>query len=306
MVFKELAGTTLSQILTFNSNRLFKGNIQSAPAPPIFLLGMTGRTGTNFFSRLLAHHPKCIQCHIHEGYLLKHITLLNQYTEETLQQWHTIMPADQLPQSLARFQACLGEGLVHYLEALTSENLTPNHRCSHFKGQRLIIKTPSVENIDKFFQFFPDSPLLLLVRDGKAVVESQARSFNYDREILMHRWAKAADRIIQFEQAQSNNSKQYRIFKYETLHTQTTQEISNVLAFLNLDKSDYPFQSALSLTVTGSSTFGRTSGQPISWQQTPKTTDFDPLNRASNWTISDRKKFSKIAGEQMRYFDYPL
>ena len=106
----------------------------------------------------------------------------------------------------------------------------------------------------------------------------------------------------------------YRIVKYETLHTQTVQEVSRVLDFLNLDVLDFlnldtsycPFQTALNLPIVGSSTFGRMKREPVSWEQVPKTAEFNPLDRASDWTVADHKKFEQIAGKYMKYFDSSL
>jgi len=300
MTLHSLYRNGLSRALNSTPLRRFTNKKKLPPKIPIFIIGMMGRTGTNFLNRLLGHHPHCITSQIYEPYLLKHIELLKQYTEETQHTWGTLMPDELLPDSPAAFRACIGKALVNYLEQLTR-----NYNRPETKNQRLIIKTPDVINIDDFFEFFPNCPLLILVRDGRAVVESHVRTFGVDKEETMHRWANAAAQIIRFVQMRQSPQEQYLIVKYETLYSQTEQETSRIFDFLNIDKSQYRFKKALNLPVIGSSTFGRTEGTPVSWAQgVPKTADFDPLGRARDWTLEDNKKFEKIAGEAMKYFGY--
>jgi len=300
MTLRSFYKDSLSRALTAHPLKRFTSQKTLPPKTPIFIIGMMARTGTNFLNQLLYHHPHCIASSIYEPFLLRHIELLKQYTEETQQTWGEIMPKELLPESSAAFRACIGRALVSYLE-----QLTPNYNRPETKNQRLIIKTPDVVNIDDFFEFFPNYPLLILVRDGRAVVESHARSFGVDRERAMYDWANAAEQIIQFVQSRQSPQEQYLIIKYETLHSQTEQEVSRIFDFLNVDKSQYRFKEALNLPVIGSSTFGRTEGAPISWEKSvPKTAAFDPLSRARDWTVADNKRFEQIAGESMKYFGY--
>ena len=80
--------------------------------------------------------------------------------------------------------------------------------------KKLITSTPSVENIHNFFKLFPNVPLLILVRDGRAVVESGVRSFNWNYEQAIREWNRSAQTIIRFDQEMKGTGHPYRIVKY--------------------------------------------------------------------------------------------
>lgn len=277
---------------------------------PIFIFGMLQRTGTNFLENLLIKHPHCSSSVIYEGHLLNQADFLSSYITETQNKWQRMGFDKHVNFSHDGFYECIGEGIIHYLY-----NLQKQH-ASYVKGQRLMIKTPSIANLDIFPLLFPQSKILILIRNGKNVVESHFRSFSKEpknkgwfakeREFFMHLWADAANKLIQFEQSQSQKQSNYLIVKYEDLYMNTEQEIRRIFDFLDLDVNCYSFDYALNNTpVIGSSTFGRKLGESVSWEPVPKTPDFDPLNRAADWSDLENEQFERIAGEYQRYFMYP-
>ena len=57
---------------------------------------------------------------------------------------------------------------------------------------RLVTKTPTVKNLGLFFQLFPTSKLLVLVRDGRSVVESAVRTFDRPYGHAAREWASSS------------------------------------------------------------------------------------------------------------------
>lgn len=269
---------------------------------PICILGMLGRTGTNFLYRLLLNHAQCVSCNIDEVYLAKHINLLKEYVVLTQEEWQP-RGAGGRKQHLAKasdlFYAHLGDGILSHIHDL-AQTYCPfdSHR------QHLLFKTPSIENIEAFTDCFPKVPIIILVRDGRAVVESQCRSFGYERADVMRWWATAAEHLIEFINSPSFRGSQHLVVKYELLHTQTTEELRKILDFLNLDSENYDFEQAINLPVVGSSTYRQQQGSSISWQAFHKTSDFKPLERAAHWSDADNQEFDLIAGQSMDYFGY--
>jgi hypothetical protein len=76
-----------------------------------------------------------------------------------------------------------------------------------------------------------------------------------------------------------------------------------ILAFLGLSTETYSFESALNLPVVGSSTFKRPAGS-VRWLPVKKTSDFDPLARASEWTRATHERFNWVAGKQLVRLGY--
>ena len=76
---------------------------------------------------------------------------------------------------MAELYASLGSALVAFL--------TVDH------GRRLVTKNPSVIGIERVFTFFPTAQVIILLRDGRAVVESCLRTFAWDFDLATRRWA---------------------------------------------------------------------------------------------------------------------
>lgn len=85
----------------------------------------------------------------------------------------------------AALLADLGDGLVRYLRDGT---------CGI-----VLAKTPSVVGLDHHADLFPREPLIVLVRDGRAVVRSAMRSFGWSFERAVVSWTDGAERVLAFD-----------------------------------------------------------------------------------------------------------
>lgn len=279
------------------------------PTKIIFILGIMPRSGTHFLANLLCHHPDCVQSVIPEDGLVGRADFLVQYINQLLHVWEVngdlskvsfLSPKELMLESL-------GKGLSAFLksaqEISLKEDSQKNDLSENKMPSRLVTKTPQVINLDKFFKLFPDGQLLILVRDGRALVESINKSFDYPREEAIRDWANAARKIIKFDENEQKNKKKYLIVKYEELHTRTEEEMRKILKFLNLDINKYDFQNALDIPVVGSSDFKRGDGE-VHWLPVKKTKDFNPLARAANWTRSEHERFNWLAKDESRQLGY--
>jgi len=170
----------------------------------------------------------------------------------------------------------------------------------------LLTKSPSVKNLNNFFKLFPDDYLLIIVRDGRAVLESGVRSFDWNYEKGMRDWAAAAKIIINFQKKYRNSGKKFLIVKYEDLYKNTKDELLKIFTFLGLDAKLYNFEDAQSLSVTGSSDVRKSGSEKMHWKPVEKTSQFNPLERFSNWNRGRHERFNWIAGCYMREFGYSL
>ena len=280
--------------------------VRSTPAP-IFILGMRPRTGTHFLANLLCQHPGCVKSPIAEDSFLLNANLLARYVARTNEQWTTVNGTphagyDEL------LRECIGESLLSFLRQVQLRR--DEERASKFGTavgskihRRVVTQTPHLDNLELFSQFFPRAHLLLLVRDGRAVVESNVRSFASDPEDEMRAWAAAADRLAQFEVENRDVGSRYLIVRFEDLHLRTEAEMRRILDFLGLSPADYDFEAALNLPVVGSSTFKRPPGK-VSWLPVRKTADFDPLARATEWSRETHERFYALAGKQLVRLGY--
>ncbi len=185
----------------------------------------------------------------------------------------------------------LGDGMISFLT-------------EQVEAKRVVTKTPSTRNLGSFFKLFPHARLLIVVRDGRAVVESSVKSFGGSYEAKMRDWAKGGGGRRGFDQANKNSGFKYLIVRYEDIHNNQTQELRRIFTFLDLDTERYNFEDATNLPVRGSSTFHGQGEKSVHWQPTEKTSDFKPLQRWSHWRRALHERFNWIAEKYMVQFGY--
>ncbi len=259
---------------------------------PIFILGMTPRSGTNYLSELLCVHPDCkAPAPLLEDYLLHHAHQLASYVNSVSGSWQPRWGVDRSHED--QLWRCLGNGLINFLAA-------------HAGAGRLVTKTPSARNIHYFCRLFPDARLPLLIRDGRAVVESAARSFGVNHDWWMHQWSRAARTILDFENSAASSRCNYRIVRYEALCDNLQTELPDILMFAGLNSADYDFDAASDLPVRGSSDQSVPREHSVDWKPKPKSADFDPTRRWRHWNRSRHERFNWIAGRPQVQLGYEM
>jgi len=265
-------------------------NTSGSIGTPVFILGIMPRCGTNFLANLLFLHPDCEPPNpVWEDFLISHLDQLRAYSKAVAARWDEDWGVDS--QSRALLEHALGSGIRRFLQ-----DLAP--------GKRAVSKTPSVNNLHLFFRFFPAARLVLLVRDGRSIVESGAQTFGWSADAASRSVNEAAQTIRDFEQNFAHQKAQYRVVRYEDLWKNTESEIRQLLAFLQLDPDLYDFSQAENLPVRGSSELSGQHGKSVHWDPVEQTGSFDPLSRFSHWTRSQHFHYNHIAGASMQHFGY--
>lgn len=271
---------------------------QRASARPrvIFIRGITQRSGTNYLRDLVTLHPQC--CHarqpIWEDFSLDDAAHLDRYVARLSRRWP---PAWGVPEAEIRAQLLreFGDALVRSLVA------NPKR-----PGVITVAKTPSVRGLRHYFDMFPDDPLLVLVRDGRSVVESSMRSFGQSFERAAHDWVSGADTVVRFrEQHGSTEGTRWLLLRYEDVVRDVRTTIRRIVDFMGLDPDAIDISKASSLPVRGSSSF-RTQDGNVNWTRVPKDESFKPLERSAAWDDERHRRFNRIAGEQMTELGYQL
>lgn len=260
-------------------------------ADPIFIHGVTPRSGTNFLWDLLLLHPSCGpgRSPIREDLFLEHVDHLLAFTSAVRRSWDPAWGTfpDDLPD---RFHGALGDGLISFLWV--------------DRERRLLTKSPSVRNLDRFFSFFPRARLLILVRDGRSVVQSCMATFGWDFDTAAHRWARAADEIRRFDEQHRHRGLPYRIVRYEDLVDDLDATLPGILEFLQLDREAFDFQAAARLPVRGSSVYFGAGRDSVHWEPVERDATFDPKVRWQAWAPELHQRFDWIAGRQLRQLGY--
>jgi len=273
-----------------------------------FIIG-TQRSGTNYIYNLLKEHPGCLgPGPIWEDYVLEHSGLLADYVTLLYRRYNPKWDVENRVAPPATLLRSFGESIERFLRLQVTGD------CLHKDGQQaermngteiLLTKTPTATGLENIFDMFPEALLILIIRDGRAVVESGVRSFDWDYEIAMRKWNAAADTIYKMKEKYDNSSKKLLVVKYEDLFTDEETELTRIFKYLDLDPGDYNFALTESLGVTGSSAVREQTGE-VHWKPKKRSQDFNPLARFKDWDSKRHERFNWIAGESMRKFGYEL
>ena len=276
-----------------------------------FILGVSQRCGTNYLFRLLQDHPDCVgPGPIMEDHFIQKSNLLRKYADLLYDSWNPQWDVKKILGGQEVLLQGFGDVIQKFIKSqIGKSNANQPELTKPLTNQStpkiLISKTPSAENVDNFFDLFPDAYLILLVRDGRAVVESEVKSFNRTYEGCMRTWRNGAQSIINFRDKYKQLKERYILIKYEDLVANEKEILSKIFNYLDLNPEIYDYQAASSIGVIGSSDL-RKSTDAIHWKPVEKTPDFNPLARFSNWNKHRHERFNWIAGEQMEKLGYEL
>ena len=286
-------------------------------ARPVFILGIATRSGTTYLQDLLRLHPDCDVdgLELDEDHFVTYADLLIRYVNLASKTWKAWWGPEQLQKERDLVCQCMGDGLVSYLRLQVRNRRTLTGKAPPDKPLPVLVtKTPNVTNLHLFFRIFPNADLLILVRDGRAVVESAVRSFYRNFAEEARQWATRAAVIRDFTESDSNRGRKYLVVRYEDICTNTKSELDRIMLFLRLDPTLYDFDAAKNLPVRGSSSLRREGAGSreafvapgIHWDPVPKNSDFKPLERWGNWDRAKHERFNWIAGKHLPAFGYEI
>jgi hypothetical protein len=282
-------------------------------ASPIFILGIAARSGTNYLHDLIRMHPDCDSgsAVLEEDNLVSNAHLLAKYVDGVSRWWKHHWSPEELQWERDLLMQQLGQGLIAFLSSqLKRRKQISGRDGTNGHSLRLVTKTPTVRNLGLFFRLFPSSQLLVLVRDGRSVVESSVRTFDRPYGHAAKEWAHSA-RIIQ-DHCKDHPQKQFLLVRYEDLYSNPESELRRIFDYLHLDADAYDYVAAANLPVRGSSTLrGQASSHSapwvangIHWEPVEKPKNFNPMERWTNWNRAKHERFNWLAGECLVPFGY--
>lgn len=258
----------------------------------VFLLGIQARSGTNLLSHLLRLHPRCgPPGGLHEDFFLAESRHLDLFAKKVAERYQPEWPIT--PTARAEILQALGRGLTGLL-----------HRDA--RHPFVVAKSPAFANLHLFPEIFPGSPLLLLLRDGRDLVDSFTHSFGRDFESAVELWRDGARRWLRFQEG-FGDADFHRTVRYEDLVADRKGTLGEAFSFLGLDAAEYDFAEAEAAPIMGSSRTppeeGR-PGEPWQWRMVDSLPDFRPVGRWREWPAERLATFERIAGDELRRLGY--
>lgn len=276
----------------------------------VYLLGIMPRSGTNFFYDLLLLHPECTKSFraLSEVYSFVYAHHLNDYVNDLYGKWEGLwgwnekwhqtygQNGERLKEPLLH---AIGESLDNFLLQRFEHESIESEENSDVEPTVAVARTPSVEGLNYVNQL-TDAKVVIIVRDGRSVVESGMRSFGWWFEDATHRWLNAARLILDV----AENNPQMLYVRYEDLlNEKKASELKKIFTFIGVDPDNYDYETELA--VRGSSSFFD-KDKGLNWGKTEKTKDFNPLDRWRNWSNLKKERFYWIAGEELKAFGYEV
>ena len=252
---------------------------------PIFVLGITGRCGSTYVLELISLHPDCVEQDRLEDFCLDESDPLFKFRDRMAYRWRWMKDG---PELAARIAPAFGDALIGIIAG--------------GRSGRLVTKTPSVKNLDRFFDFFPNASLVILVRDPRSVVASAVGSWDANGEAWARQWARRAQTILDFDERHRGEDLPYAIVRYEDILTNQQETIEQMFEALDLDVDTYDFDALRDMPVRGSSE-GAVEGR-ISWKPVERTTNFAPMRRWEQWPVERLARIEWIAGSGLDAFGY--
>lgn len=272
----------------------------------VFVHGVLPRSGTNYLSRALRCHPD-LSASPRKVWEFPHL----RNSDPLIVYARSMARAPKLPGLEADdVLGLVGEAWLEWASAGLPA------------GRRLVLKEPSVRNLDRFHRFFPGSYLIVLMRDGRDIACSALRTsfatppagpsldprtwrraFGGPVEELARRWRDASREVRAFLDAPGGRERA-RLVRFEDLVREPEAQLRGILDFLQLRPEDFAWSAFEALGVRGSSFVGE-SAAGLDWNGEEAVPEgFDPVGRWRSWSMREVRRFHSVAGKELAHWGY--
>ena len=247
-------------------------------ATPVFILGITRRSGTNFLYRALLLHPDCGAARQPgEDFLVHEADRLVGYVDAVAAHWNRDWDANGLRSTDLR-RALGGAWLTH----LMPRDPRPF----------VVTKTPSVRGLEHVPRLLPEARVLVVVRDGRDVAESGVRSLDWTYEAAFRTWAAGAEKVVE---RLGCDPPDFELIRFESLVREPEGEIRKALRHCGMNPETYDYDALRNLPVYGSST-ARGGEDSVHWKPVERPEAFDPVGRWAGWDDALARRYARVCG----------
>ncbi|MEO1308160.1 MAG: sulfotransferase [Pseudomonadota bacterium] len=270
---------------------------QGLSTPPVaFVFGVMPRSGTNYLERMLCQHPDVVT----PPDDLRELPFLS-----ALPDMH------RFEDSLARFYAPNSELFAQneWLAYAMAGYLSSVRSSVGETAKLVVIKDPRVRHISLFDAVLPREKAMIVVRDGRYLVDSTIRTWPLKPlgrtfEDVCLEWDAATRAALDY--GDTAPAERVRLVKYEEVVADPATRIGELCSWLGIDPAAIEAEALTDAPILGSSTHSRENGGEVGWTPVYKKDGFDPTGRDLGWTDKQKRIFERVCGETQKRAGYDL
>ncbi len=263
--------------------------------PAIFVHGIMPRCGSNIVHDILDNHPDVIgrELGISEFPVLCNSRAMDAFFASVVARHRKVAENVSGIEAMAFFAS----GWMADIQARIGQEKTA------------VIKMPSVQHLELFNSLFPRDKLVIVVRDGRDILQStldswkDSRTFMRSESAIAREYAAAAKEITAFtSRSKSDEKLNFHLFRYEDYIASPSESATELYTLLDLNFDESVVTSSATLPLRGSST--AMGDAPLDWEPKQKPLDFQPTRKWKQWTTQRKNLFSSIAGQALKDLGY--
>lgn len=185
----------------------------------------------------------------------------------------------------------------------------------------VFVKDPSLYNVERFYEFFPNGKLIILTRCAPDLIASSLKASLQIRDsqsILKKIKARlkyySGYNMVSYSKAYNEHAKQLHFLrhalkgnfievKYEDLVERPSDKFGEILTYCDIEFDETLVKKVNEAKVIGSSYFGAKKYSQ-NWEKLNKTKNFNPIGRYESWGFFNRFIYNRIANNSNRKVGY--
>lgn len=279
---------------------------------PVFLLGFSVRCGTNYLGSLISHssYMATVPPDISHG----EFGLNRYYVDTQFDDYATLL----LRSSFGIRRDITTGDLKRAFGDATISLFTSKY---NINKPYIFFKDPYVYGAEQLHSYFPDSKIIILVRDGRDVISSYTkaaslirRSYNFRRRVVMKFKSLTGWNFVaacrSFNVSVARLLETYKLLpaekvllmRYEDIVKDTRIQLKTLFEFLNVPLTESDLEKMIDTDVVGSS-FYQSSGNAPKWGKVKKSVEFNSVGRWRSWNGLQRFVFNRLSKKSYRQLE---
>lgn len=277
----------------------------------ILCCGISVRSGTNYLGSLFSEIPNVASIpkeHSHGEFPF--------FREEVINKYHGWV--QQFNQKMFSFHSFNEKHFSPFFGRCILEYVKEEYQ---IREPILFVKDPSIYQLQKFHEFFPDGKLIILTRNAADLIASSlAASIQIRKSQKKFKMLKAKLKYItgfamwSYSRAYKRHAHQLLFLrreigdkflevKYEDLVIEPDTMYSTLLKYCEIPFNDEIIERMKTSKVVGSSFFGAQK-HTQKWAKVNKNNEFNPIGRFESWGWFNKWVFNRFAAESNRKIGY--